>query len=81
MSRPITAVAVLKGLASNGTQFVSGVPCSYFSGPLRLLEPGDACGMRYAPAVNEGAAVALAAGARWRASPPRCWCRIPALAT
>ena len=72
MSQPITAVALLRSLASNGTQFVSGVPCSYFSGPLLLLESGDACGMRYVPAVNEGAAVALAAAPGWRASPPRC---------
>jgi phosphonopyruvate decarboxylase len=39
---------------------VTGVPCSYFAGPLRLLErqPG-----RYVPAANEGAALAIASGA------------------
>ncbi|MGH3925398.1 MAG: phosphonopyruvate decarboxylase, partial [Pseudonocardiaceae bacterium] len=46
-------------LAARNIAFVSGVPCSYFSGPIeRLTRQG-----RYVPAANEGAALALAAGA------------------
>jgi len=43
-----------------GVGLVTGVPCAVFGGPLRLLErqPG-----RYVPAANEGAALAVAAGA------------------
>jgi phosphonopyruvate decarboxylase len=39
--------------------FVTGVPCSYFSGPIAALTRAR----RYVPAANEGAALALAAGA------------------
>ncbi|MEV6165589.1 phosphonopyruvate decarboxylase [Streptomyces sp. NPDC052052] len=47
-------------LARRGFDFVAGVPCSYFSGPIaRLTREG-----RYLPAANEGAALAAAAGAR-----------------
>ncbi|WP_459723138.1 phosphonopyruvate decarboxylase [Actinophytocola sp. KF-1] len=49
-------------LAEHGVRFLSGVPCSYFSAPLRLLE--DHPTLRYVPAVNEGSALAMAAGAR-----------------
>ena len=46
-------------LDERGIDFVAGVPCSYFSGPIeRLTREG-----RYLPAANEGAALAAAAGA------------------
>nr|WP_237547910.1 phosphonopyruvate decarboxylase [Streptomyces sp. SID5473] len=46
-------------MAERGIDFVAGVPCSYFSGPIeRLTREG-----RYLPASNEGAALAAAAGA------------------
>ncbi|ARX84950.1 MULTISPECIES: phosphonopyruvate decarboxylase [Streptomyces] len=46
-------------LADRGFDFVAGVPCSYFSGPIeRLTRDGV-----YLPAANEGAALAAAAGA------------------
>jgi phosphonopyruvate decarboxylase len=47
-------------LDRRGVGLVTGVPCSYFAGPLRLLEqqPGG-----YLAAANEGAALAVAAGA------------------
>jgi len=46
-------------IAARNIVFVSGVPCFYFSGPIeRLTSKG-----RYVPAANEGAALALAAGA------------------
>jgi phosphonopyruvate decarboxylase len=56
----ISAEAFCAQLDRAGIGLVTGVPCSYFGGPLRLLErqPG-----RYLPAANEGAALAVAAGA------------------
>ncbi|MER7485554.1 phosphonopyruvate decarboxylase [Streptomyces sp. NPDC126497] len=46
-------------LTERGFDFVAGVPCSYFSGPIaRLTREGI-----YLPAANEGAALAAAAGA------------------
>ena len=56
----ISAAGFCTALDRIGVRLVSGVPCSYFAGPLRLLEsrPG-----RYVPAANEGAALAIAAGA------------------
>jgi phosphonopyruvate decarboxylase len=47
-------------LQRRGFDFASGVPCSFFGGPIALLgrEPG-----RYVPAANEGGAFAVAAGA------------------
>jgi phosphonopyruvate decarboxylase len=47
-------------LDARGFTFASGVPCSYFNGPITLLsrQPG-----RYVPAANEGGALAAAAGA------------------
>lgn len=46
-------------LQERGIDFVAGVPCSFFSGPIaRLTREG-----RYLPAANEGAALAAAAGA------------------
>jgi phosphonopyruvate decarboxylase len=57
----ISAQEFCTGLDRAGIDLVTGVPCSFFGGPLRLLErqPG-----RYVPAANEGAALAIAAGAR-----------------
>jgi phosphonopyruvate decarboxylase len=57
----ISSEAFCAGLDRAGIGLVTGVPCSFFGGPLRLLErqPG-----RYVPAANEGAALAIAAGAR-----------------
>jgi phosphonopyruvate decarboxylase len=56
----ISAAGFCTALERIGVRLVTGVPCSYFAGPLRLLEsrPG-----RYVPAANEGAALAIAAGA------------------
>src|SRR4051812_28694595 len=57
-----TAQGMLDALTDSGHGLVTGVPCSYFAGPLRLLDRG--VGPRYVPAVNEGSAIAIAAGAR-----------------
>lgn len=47
-------------LADRGFAVASGVPCSHFGGPIALLSrSGDG----YVPAPNEGAALAVAAGA------------------
>jgi phosphonopyruvate decarboxylase len=56
----ISAEAFCAQLDHLGVRLVTGVPCSYFGGPLQLLErqPG-----RYVPAANEGSALAIAAGA------------------
>jgi phosphonopyruvate decarboxylase len=56
----ISAEAFCAQLDRAGVGLVTGVPCSFFGGPLRLLhrQPG-----RYLPAANEGAALAVAAGA------------------
>ncbi|MBQ0825165.1 phosphonopyruvate decarboxylase [Streptomyces tagetis] len=47
-------------LAHRSVGFWTGVPCSFFQGPIGLLERS---GDRYVPAANEGAALAMAAGA------------------
>ncbi|MGW4562793.1 phosphonopyruvate decarboxylase [Streptomyces sp. NPDC004561] len=55
----ITAQRFCDELHEHGIDFVTGVPCSFFSGPItRLTREG-----RYVPAPNEGSALALAAGA------------------
>ncbi|ANP48596.1 phosphonopyruvate decarboxylase [Streptomyces griseochromogenes] len=54
--------AFLAGLEAIGVSLVSGVPCSYFKEPIRRLEQHPR--IRYVPAVNEGSALAIAAGAR-----------------
>jgi phosphonopyruvate decarboxylase len=56
-----TSQSVLDALTAHGYELVTGVPCSYFAGPLRLLDRG--IGPRYVAAVNEGSALAIAAGA------------------
>jgi phosphonopyruvate decarboxylase len=57
----ISAQSALDALTANGYGLATGVPCSYFAGVLRLLERG--AGPRYVAAVNEGSAIAIAAGA------------------
>ncbi|MGW1376154.1 phosphonopyruvate decarboxylase [Streptomyces sp. NPDC002446] len=55
----ISATDFTAALLDHRIDFVSGVPCSYFNGPIvHLTEQG-----RYVPAASEGAAWALAAGA------------------
>ncbi|GIG88044.1 phosphonopyruvate decarboxylase [Plantactinospora endophytica] len=57
----ITSQGMLDTLTARGYGLVTGVPCSYFKGPLRLLAQGAA--PRYIAAANEGSAIAIAAGA------------------
>jgi len=59
----ITAAAFCEELRRRDVSFVTGVPCSYFNGPISLLER-QASG--YVAAANEGAALAMAAGAELR---------------
>lgn len=56
----ISAESFCAELDERGFTFASGVPCSYFGGPIALLSatPG-----RYVAAANEGGALAVAAGA------------------
>jgi phosphonopyruvate decarboxylase len=56
----ISAEAFCSQLDHLGIRLVVGVPCSYFGGPLQLLERQSG---RYVAAVNEGSALAIAAGA------------------
>ncbi|MFJ5631826.1 phosphonopyruvate decarboxylase [Streptomyces goshikiensis] len=57
----------VSALERAGVSLVSGVPCSYFAGPIRLLT--DHPRVRYVPAANEGSALAVAAGARLTGEP------------
>jgi phosphonopyruvate decarboxylase len=57
-----SAAAFLDALAGIGVRFVSGVPCSYFSAPLQLIDTHP--DLTYVPAANEGGALAAAAGAQ-----------------
>jgi phosphonopyruvate decarboxylase len=59
--------ALLAGLEDLGISLVSGVPCSFFTEPIRRLERHPR--IRYVPAVNEGSALAVAAGARLTGEP------------
>lgn len=56
----ISAELFCDELEQRGFSIASGVPCSFFGGPIALLSqmPG-----RYIPAANEGGALAVAAGA------------------
>jgi phosphonopyruvate decarboxylase len=63
----ISGSEFVDALERSGLQFLSGVPCSYFTSPLRLLT--DHSRLRYVPAANEGAALAMAAGARLAGAP------------
>lgn len=58
----ISGAAFLDTLERHDVGFLSGVPCSYFAAPLRLLEDHER--LRYVPAINEGSALAMAAGAQ-----------------
>jgi phosphonopyruvate decarboxylase len=62
----ISAEGFVAQLDRIGVRLVTGVPCAVFGGPLRLLEaqPG-----RYVAAANEGAALAIAAGASLAGAP------------
>ncbi|WP_440106764.1 phosphonopyruvate decarboxylase [Streptosporangium sp. H16] len=55
----ISAELFCDALEQRGFSVASGVPCSFFGGPIALLSqrPG-----RYVPAANEGGALAVAAG-------------------
>lgn len=55
----ISACDLVRALDRYGFEFHTGVPCSYLAGPIAELTNDG----RYVPAANEGAAVALAAGA------------------
>ena len=61
------STAFLAALEKSGVSLVSGVPCSYFAGPIRLLANHPT--MRYIPAANEGGALAIAAGSRLAGEP------------
>ncbi|MFE2926838.1 phosphonopyruvate decarboxylase [Streptomyces goshikiensis] len=58
---------LVAALERQGIGLVAGVPCSYFAGPLRELAGWP--GISYVPAVNEGTALATAAGARLSGTP------------
>ncbi|MFY1674072.1 phosphonopyruvate decarboxylase [Plantactinospora sp. WMMB334] len=62
-----TPAEFLDALAGAGVRHVSGVPCSYFAGPLRLIDDHPA--LTYTPAANEGGALALAVGAQLAGTP------------
>lgn len=55
------ASGLVSALDDIGVGLVAGVPCSYLAGPIRLLEEHPR--IRYVSVVNEGSAVAVAAGA------------------
>jgi phosphonopyruvate decarboxylase len=57
----ITPRRLVEALQGHGYTFFAGVPCSFFTSTIRLLEARG--GMRYVAAPNEGAALATAAGA------------------
>jgi phosphonopyruvate decarboxylase len=56
-----SAAEFVAALDDGAVELVSGVPCSYFAGPIRLLPEHPR--IRYVPAANEGGALAVAAGA------------------
>lgn len=57
----IDPTAFCAELFKRGYRFFAGVPCSYLDGPISLLAKR---GGSYVPAANEGAAMAMVAGAR-----------------
>ncbi len=57
----ISAAGFCAELDRRRIEFVTGVPCSFFQGPISLLSAR--AGDRYVAAPNEGVALALAAGA------------------
>lgn len=62
-----TPTQFLDALSAFGVRFVSGVPCSYFTGPLQLIDAHS--DLHYVAAANEGGALAAAAGARLAGTP------------
>lgn len=62
MSTDADAGTLVEGLIDLGIGLVSSVPCSYFRNVLALLESEACPALRHVPAVNEGSAVAVAAG-------------------
>jgi len=67
-SQVISARELLHGFTQLGIRLITGVPCSFLSGPIRLLEAGCE-GLTYVPAVNEGSALAIAAGSQLAGDP------------
>ncbi|MBF6061451.1 phosphonopyruvate decarboxylase [Nocardia terpenica] len=63
----ITSAAFVDALDAMGIRLISGVPCSTFTGTIRLLAEHPR--IRYAAAANEGGALAVAAGARLTGTP------------
>ncbi len=59
LGQMISASAFTDALGDRGYQFATGVPCSYFTGPIAEFTRRG----RYLPAAHEGAALAIAAGA------------------
>ena len=55
----ITVSSFIDALGRHGFRWATGVPCSYVAGPIAALTAAS----RYMPAANEGAALAIAAGA------------------
>lgn len=53
---------LLEALTARDYAVATGVPCSYFAGPLALMAAGAK--PRYLPAVNEGSAIAIAVGSQ-----------------
>jgi phosphonopyruvate decarboxylase len=64
----ISAGDFCETLRRRGYDFYTGVPCSYFQGPIALASQDPA--LRYVPAANEGAALAIAAGAALASTRP-----------
>lgn len=57
----ISSAQLLDGLSQIGITRFTGVPCSYFSGPIELASASPE--FEYDPAANEGTAISAAAGA------------------
>ncbi|GCD48122.1 phosphonopyruvate decarboxylase [Streptomyces paromomycinus] len=62
-----TSKAFVAALDNHGIGLVSGVPCSYFGGPISELAHWP--DIPYVPAANEGTALATAAGSRLAGRP------------
>ncbi|MDQ2837811.1 MAG: phosphonopyruvate decarboxylase [Actinomycetota bacterium] len=62
MNPPIGPAEFVSGLRSIGIGQLTSVPCSYFTGVLRHLDRGTEPRLPQLAAVNEGSALALAAG-------------------
>jgi phosphonopyruvate decarboxylase len=62
VSGGVAPAAFVDALTESGIGLVSSVPCSYFGGVFPLLDGGRWPELRHVPAVNEGSALAVAAG-------------------